>query len=152
MNVKYVRRTRDYYRAHGYQRDYEWAHFEDVPFIRLEKPLSECTVGLVTTASPMDAPGAREVLSRPTDPPPAALFTANRSWDKDATHTDDLDSYCPVNRVSELAHAGRIGALAKRFHFIPTDYSQRRTSTVDAPRILDRCREDAVDVVLLTPL
>ncbi len=152
MSVKYMKRTRDYYRAHGYERDYEWAHFDDVPFAPLDKPLSECTVGLVTTANPMDAPAAREVLSRPTHPPPEQLFTANRSWDKDATHTDDLDSYCPINRMQELAHAGRIGALAQRFHFIPTDYSQRRTSEVDSAKILERCREDGVDVVLLTPL
>lgn len=152
MAVNYMKRTRDYYRAHGYERDYQWAHFDDVPFTPLETPLAQCTIGLVTTANPMDAPRLREVLSRTTEPPPAALFTDNRSWDKQATHTDDLDSYCPINRLQELARARRIGALAPRFHFLPTDYSQRRTQEVDAPKILERCREDAVDAVLLTPL
>ena len=145
-------RTRDYYRAHGYERDYQWAHFDDVPFTPLEKPLGESTIGLVTTASPMDAPGEREVLARPTVPPPEQLYTERRSWDKDATHTHDVDSFCPIKRVSELAHDGRIGALAQHFHCIPTDYSQRRTLEVDAPKILERCREEEVDAVLLTPL
>ena len=145
-------RTRDYYRAHGYERDYQWAHFDDVPFTPLERPLGESTIGLVTTASPMDAPGEREVLSRPTEPPPEALYTERRSWDKEATHTDDLDSYCPITRPALLARDGRIGKLAPRCHCIPTDYSQRRTQEVEAPKILERCREDAVDAVLLTPL
>ena len=47
---------------------------------------------------------------------------------------------------------GRKGALAERFHGVPTDYSQRRTCEEDAPEILRRCREDGVDVVLLVPL
>jgi hypothetical protein len=42
--------------------------------------------------------------------------------------------------------------VAPRFHGVPTDYSQRRTSEQDAPEILRRLREDAVDVALLVPL
>jgi D-proline reductase (dithiol) PrdB len=152
MTVHYMKRSRDYYRAHGYERDYEWAHFEDVPFARLDKPLEDCTIGLVTTANPMDAPTERAVFSRPTVPAPEALYTENRFWDKDATHTEDLDSYCPINRLTELASEGRIGALARRFYFVPTDYSQRRTREVDAPKILELCREDHADAVVLTPL
>jgi len=30
--VGYMERTRDYYRALGYAKDYVWAHFDDVPF------------------------------------------------------------------------------------------------------------------------
>ncbi|MEJ2131029.1 MAG: hypothetical protein P8Y95_05255 [Gammaproteobacteria bacterium] len=85
-------------------------------------------------------------------PAPEALYTENRFWDKDATHTEDLDSYCPINRLTELASEGRIGALARRFYFVPTDYSQRRTREVDAPKILELCREDHADAVVLTPL
>ncbi len=45
-----------------------------------------------------------------------------------------------------------MGSLAARFHGVPTDYSQRRTLENDAPEILERCREDGVDVALLVPL
>ena len=33
--VKYMDRTRHYYRALGYTRDYIWATFDDVPFSQL---------------------------------------------------------------------------------------------------------------------
>src|SRR5690349_23761472 len=49
--VPYMERTRLYYRALGYEQDYTWAHFADVPFTRLAKPLADCRIGLVTTAS-----------------------------------------------------------------------------------------------------
>src|ERR1051326_5899001 len=50
--IPYLQRTRDYYQALGYGAPYEWAHYADVPFHRLPKPLSECTVALITTAAP----------------------------------------------------------------------------------------------------
>ena len=39
--VSYMERTREYYRALGYEKDYVWAHYDDVPFARLAKPLRE---------------------------------------------------------------------------------------------------------------
>jgi hypothetical protein len=42
--VKYMDRTRHYYRALGYTRDYIWATFNDVPFSQLAKPLSESRI------------------------------------------------------------------------------------------------------------
>ena len=49
--VQYMERTRQYYRAMGYEKDYVWAHNEDAPFMPLKKPLSESRVALITTAS-----------------------------------------------------------------------------------------------------
>jgi hypothetical protein len=92
------------------------------------------------------------VYSRPTNPPPESLYTDDLAWDKEATHTDDRETYLPIDRLQELVAAGRIAAVAPRFHGVPTDYSQRRTETVDAPEILARLREDAADVALLVPL
>jgi hypothetical protein len=154
--VSYIDRTREFYAAQGYENPYRWAHFEDVPFAPLPKPLSECRVGLVTTASPVREPGAalgpKSVWSGPTDEPPKRLFTDDLAWDKEATHTDDVESFLPIRRLRELAERGRIAGLAARFHGVPTDYSQRRTQEQDAPEILRRCREDGVDVALLIPL
>ena len=39
VHIKYMDRTRHYYRALGYTRDYIWATFDDVPFSELVKPL-----------------------------------------------------------------------------------------------------------------
>ena len=58
----------------------------------------------------------------------------------------------PVERLKELEASGRIGALAERFHGVPTDYSQRRTLEIDAPEVLSRLRTDGADVALLVPL
>ena len=96
--------------------------------------------------------GSKQVWSGPTDAPPERLFTDDLAWDKEATHTRDVESFLPIRRLQELASAGRIGRVAKRFHGVPTDYSQRRTIEQDAPQILERCREDGVDVALLVPL
>ena len=158
--VSYIDRTREFYAAQGYENPYRWAHFDEVPFARLAKPLSECRVALVTTASvyrgqsPKDGVlrGAKQVWSGPTDAPPKRLYTDDVAWDKEATHTDDVDSFLPIHPLEALASAGRIGSLAPRFHGVPTDYSQRRTLEQDAPEILSRCREDGVDVALLVPL
>jgi len=154
--VGYMERTRAWYRALGYDRDYVWARYDDVPFAPLAKPLAECTVALVTTATPFAADGSpavpKQVLSKPVDPPPERLFTDDLSWDKKATHTDDPESFLPITALESLARDGRIGAAAPRFHTVPTEYSQRRTVEEDAPEVLRRCREDAVDVALLVPL
>jgi len=158
--VSYIDRTREFYSALGYPRPYRWARFDDVPFARLAKPLSECLVTLVTTASPPrdeppdpgDLRGSKQVWSGPTDAPPERLFTDDLAWDKGATHTDDVNSFLPIRSLAEHAAAGRICGLAPRFHGVPTDYSQRRTIENDAPEILSRCREDGADAALLVPL
>src|SRR3989304_5818846 len=50
--IPYMLRTRTYYEALGYGAPYEWAHYAQVPFHPLEKPLSRCRVALITTAAP----------------------------------------------------------------------------------------------------
>jgi hypothetical protein len=158
--VSYIDRTREFYRAQGYEKSYQWAYFEDVPFTPLPRPLSECRLTLITTASPVreestseaGLPMAKEVSSGPTASPPERLYTADLAWDKETTHTDDLDSFFPIHRLREFVEAGRIGSLAARYHGAPTEYSQRRTIEQDAPEILRRCREDGVEVALLVPL
>jgi len=115
---------------------------------------------LITTASPWrdDKPvdgvlrGSKQVWSGPTDTPPERLFTDDLAWDKEATHTRDVESFLPIRRLQEHAARGRIGSVAPRFHGVPTDYSQRRTIEQDAPEVLARCREDEADVALLVPL
>jgi len=158
--VSYIDRTREYYGAQGYSKPYGWAHHTDAPFAPLTKPLAQSRVALITTASPWreERPvdgvlrGAKQVWSGPTATPPERLFTDDLAWDKEATHTRDVESFVPIRRLAELAAAGRIGSMAKRFHGVPTDYSQRRTLEQDAPAVLALCREDGADVALLVPL
>ena len=158
--VSYIDRTREYYAAQGYDRPYQWATHAEAPFAPLAVPLDECTLTVLTTAFPYhDRPpedgvlrGGKQVWSGSTAEVPERLYTDDLSWDKEATHTDDVDSFLPIRRLAELVESGRIGRLAPRFHGVPTDYSQRRTLEQDAPEILRRCREDGVDVVVAAPL
>ena len=160
--VSYIDRTREYYAAQGYSKPYTWPRYDNVPFAPLRKPLSQCRVGLVTTAGkPLagvktDSLGfglaPRELYTEPTYPPPTRLFTADLGWDKEATHTEDVDSYLPINRLFEQAIDGRIGSVSPRFYGVPTDYSRSRTSLRYAPRVLEWCLEDGVDAVLLPAL
>jgi hypothetical protein len=154
--VRYIERTRDYYRALGYTKDYVWAAYGAVPFARLAKPLRAARIGLVTTAHPpdrsnRDAKGIRHVWSGPVDPLPA-LNTDNLAWDRESTHTEDRESFMPIEAVTGLARDGVIAGLTARFHGVPTEYSQGKTIEVDAPEILARLREDGADAVLLSAL
>ena len=154
--VSYIDKSREYYAARGYTNPYRWAHFEDVPFATLQRPLSQCAVALITTAhlipSEGELPSLHSVYSVASNDPPARLSTDGLFWDREATHTNDLDSYCPVHRLQEFAREGRIGQLARRLHGVPTEYSQRLTQERDAPEVLRRCREDGADAAILVPL
>lgn len=164
-SIRYIDRTRDYYLALGYEKPYQWAHFEEVPFARLAKPLSACRIGIVTTAAPFRAdlgdqgagapPNARakftSVYSLPTDQPPD-LRTSHVSYDREHARVEDLNGYFPLERLREAEAAGRIGSVAPRFHGVPTTYSQRNTIERDAPEVVRRCQEDGVDAALLIAL
>ena len=162
--VKYIDRTRAYYLSQGYQEPYKWAHFEDVPFARLKKPLAQSTVALVSTSdvavreddneTPKGDPAilVGNVYSIPSDIPSERLYTHQEHYDRAATHLDDVNTYFPITRLHELVAEGKIGKLAARAHGVYTAYSQRKTLTIDAPEVLKRCREDGVDAVVLTPV
>lgn len=162
--VRYIDRTRDYYRSQGYEKDYQWAHFDDVPFAKLTKPLSKCRIALVSTSdvtvrseSGNDEQHSDEVLvgnvySIPTEIPVDKLYSRQEHFDTHATHLDDVNTYFPITRLHEMAESGRIGSVAPRAHGVYTSYSHRRTLEVDGPEVVRRCREDQVDAVVLTPV
>ncbi len=153
-DVPYMERTRDYYRAQGYEKDYRWAHHAETPFVPLPKPLRECRLGLITTAMPDTAEGRseRKVYATPSEPTPRSMYTDKLSWHKSVTHTKDLGSFLPVNHLRSMVRSLIVGGLADRFYSVPTDYSMRNTVEKDAPAILELCREDEVDVAMLVPL
>ena len=150
--VSYMERTRQYYRALGYAKDYVWAHHEEVPFARLGKPLVAARLALITTANPADYRGKRQLWSAAIAPAPERLHTADLAWDKESTHTDDRASFLPLEVAATLARDGVFGELAPRFHGVPTDYSQRNTTEDVAPKVLQRLRDDGGDGAILCPL
>ena len=153
-DVPYMQRTREYYRAQGYEKDYRWACNQTSPFTPLGKPVSASTLAVITTAMP-DTPAGRaerRVYSTSCDPVPESMYTQELSWDKRATHTRDVNSFLPLWQLGMLVRQGGLGQLAARFHSVPTTYSQRATTEADAPEILQRCLEDKADLALLVPL
>jgi hypothetical protein len=160
-HVRYIDKTREYYASEGYATPYRWAHFDDVPFTPLARPLAECRVGLVTTSEMVirgreaeldhvENDPTRPTYSLPMDTPPAELYSRKASYDRYATTLDDVDAYLPLTHLRRLAEERRIAGLAPRFQIVHSQYSQRRTLTVDAPRVLAELREDRVDVAVLT--
>ncbi|MBT6246305.1 MAG: reductase, partial [Gammaproteobacteria bacterium] len=62
------------------------------------------------------------------------------------------NAYFPVTRLLEKVEQGRINSMAPRCHGVYTAYSQKKTLETDAPEVLKRCREDEVDIAVLTPV
>ena len=156
--VSYIDKSREYYEAQGYEQAYRWAAFDDVPFTAPTKPLGESNVAVVTTSflhhhdSAFGAPATdKQVYHHPVVDVPERMFTDDLSWDKQATHTDDTESFLPLSTLETLADEGVIGALNHRFFGVPTEYSQRKTG-LDADRVAAWCEEDGVDIALLVPL
>lgn len=153
-SVGYMERSRLYYEAQGYEKSYSWAHHNEVPFSPLKKPLPECTATIITTAMPNDS-FTRELRSLQLgemQQVPTGLYTDELAWDRDATHTDDLDSYFPIRRLKELVMERQLGQLSEHYYCVPTSYSQRQTTELDAPDILKSCIEKQVDIALLVGL
>lgn len=162
--VQYMQRTRDWYLALGYGNPYVYAHYLDVPFQPLRKPLSESTLTIVTTAAPYQpdkgpqGPGAPynaaakfySVYSGDTSED-HDLRVAHVGIDRKHTSMEDSSSWFPLPLLREFVNRGRVGALAARFHGAPTNRSQRHTIAIDCPEIVKRCQEDGTDVAVLIP-
>ena len=161
--VKYIDRTRDYYRSQGYEKPYEWAHFDEVPFTPLKKPLSECKIALVSTSDFAVRGGEDEVdhvsqqsignvYSIPSDTSVEQVYSHQEHYDVHATNLDDANTYFPLSRLREAAADDLIAGVAARAHGVYFAYSHRRTLENDAPEVLKRCLEDGADAVVLTPV
>ena len=160
--IPYRERIGTYYQTLGYGAPYRWAHFADVPFAPLKKPLAESRLGLVTTAAPFQpdkgdqGPGAAyngaakfyRVYSGDTAVD-HDLRISHIGYDRVHTKATDSNSWFPLPLLREVAKTGRFGELSPRFHGAPTNRSQRVTLEQDCPEILDRLIEDKVDAAVL---
>ncbi len=152
-HVSYIDRSREFYAAQGYSSPYEWACHDEVPFTPLAGHPGELRVGVVTTAFPVtEGGGTKAAYRHPADPVPRAMYTADLSWDKEATHTDDVGSFLPLEALVGAVGRGLVGSASPAFYGVPTEYSRNKTVERDAPRVIEWCRQDEVDLVLLVPL
>jgi D-proline reductase (dithiol) PrdB len=160
--IAYMHRTHSYYLALGYGTPYRWAHYAEVPFRALEKPLASGRVALITTAAPFQ-PGKGD--QGPRAPYNAAakfstVYSGHTAIDHDLrishiaidrahTTAEDSNTYFPLPELRRCAIAGRIGELTARFHGAPTNRSHRATVERDCPELLARCRADGADAAIL---
>jgi len=160
--IAYLDRIREYYQTLGYGAPYRWAHFAEVPFQPLQKPLGDSRVALITTAAPYQTdkgdqgPGAPynaaakfyQVYSGDSAAAPD-LRISHLGYDRKHSSAADMRTWFPLAELRRLAAKGRIGAVAPRFHGAPTNRSHRASIEIDAPEVLRRCREDLVDAAVL---
>jgi D-proline reductase (dithiol) PrdB len=160
--IRYLHRISTYYQALGYGKPYEWAHFADVPFTPLAKPLADSRVALITTAAPFQpdkgdqGPGAPynaaakfyRVYTDSTDNEPD-LRVSHIGIDRKHTTAKDINTWFPLKQLKRTDEAGRIGSITPRFYGAPTNRSQRTTVDQDCAELLEALRADKADVAVI---
>ncbi|MDP3747679.1 MAG: glycine/sarcosine/betaine reductase selenoprotein B family protein [Phenylobacterium sp.] len=161
--IRYIDRTHAWYETLGYGNPYRYAHYADVPFTPLEKPLAEARIALLTTAAPFREDRGDQSAKAPYNA--AAKFYEVYSGETACDHdlrvshvgvdrahlSDDSSCWFPLPALRRAVAAGRVGGLTARFHGVPTNRSQRHTIEVDAPEVLRRCRQDGAEAAILVP-
>ncbi len=162
--IAYCQRVRNYYQALGYETPYRWLSYNAVPFTPLKKPLSECSVAIVTTAAPYDSemgdqgPGAAyngaakffSVYTASTGITPD-LRISHIAYDRINTSAKDMACWFPLAALRHFARQGVIGKVSDYFYGLPTNRSHRVTTQVDCPDLVERITRDDVDAVVLVP-
>lgn len=164
--VAYIRRTRDWYAALGYDKPYIWADNTGtaVPFHRLSAPLSKARVALITTAALFDPAkgdqgpgaaynGAAKFFTPYRHPATADADTriSHIAYDRAHTRAADPRAWFPLAALQAAEAAGRIGSAGAFFYGAPTNRSQRITREEDAPALLAMLQEDRMDAAVLVP-
>jgi len=161
LPVRYIDRTHAWYDALGTNNHYRYASFDEVPFTRLAKLLSQCRVALLTTAARFDPDKGQQDSKAPYNAGAKFYnaYTGSTAIDHDLriSHvginrrelTDDSHCWFPLPALRRAAASGHIGEVAPRFIGVPTNRSQRHTIQTDCPEILALCQEDAIDAAVL---
>jgi hypothetical protein len=162
--IRYIERTRSYYLGLGYDTPYVWAHYLEVPFTKLQKPLNTSVLGLITTAVPYDADKGQQGVGAPYNANAKFyqpyrylldgeidLRIAHVGIDRRNANMEDSACWFPLAAARKAVQAGRIQSLSPHFYGLPTNRSQRHTVEIDAPSILEMLRTDQVDVAVLIP-
>jgi D-proline reductase (dithiol) PrdB len=140
-----------------------WQSGEPTPWVPVTKPLRECKVAVVTTSGVHH--GNQEPFDmQDSDGDPSYRTIESSTIENDFKithdyydHSDaekDLNIILPIDRLQELQHEGIIGELAKYHYSFMGHIDGRHIATLissSARDVVKKLRQDAVDVVLLTP-
>jgi D-proline reductase (dithiol) PrdB len=138
-----------------------------IPWTPLAKPLSRCKLAIVSSAGialRTDPPFDDEIERRDpwfSDPSFRILPRSTRTGDVRVCHlhintsfaAQDLNCVMPLERLAELEAAGEISRSAPS-HYSYMGYTLRpeRLLRDSVPKIIQRLRDEHVDVVLLVPV
>ncbi len=140
-----------------------WESGEAVPWSPPQKPLSDCKLALVTTS------GVHHTAQEPFDMQDSDGDPTLRAIDGETIannykithdyydHSDaekDLNVIFPLDRLRELQQEGVIGQLADSHYSFMGHIDGRHIATLigqSAKQVVEKLKQDQVDVVLLTP-
>ncbi len=155
----YIGETKRLYDSLGYD-SYRWAERRETPpWTPLDKPLSECRILLIGSGGvyrtgqiafhTKDDTSLR-VIDTTTNT--ADLRTAHFAYDQ-ADARNDANCVFPLDRLRELTDEGVIGGLTEEsYGFMGGIYSTRRLESETVPALLERCKAQEPDLVLLVPV
>jgi D-proline reductase (dithiol) PrdB len=142
--------------------NFPWVRNTDTPWAPLNKPLSECTVAMISTGGVYvngDSPFAihnsddvdQSYRSIPSNTPVDKLEIAHEHYNKTYAQ-QDINVVFPIERLRELADSGFIGQVAHA-HFSITGYIPKPDSLYDSGReIAQKLLEMKVDAALIVPV
>ena len=149
--------------ADAWARRRRFVESTSLPWTPVRKPVRESVVALVTTAGvhlqadpafdmtdPDGDPSFRVV---PVDTPRAQVKITHKYYDHSAADRD-LNVVVPIDRLQELAAAGRVGGVAPRIYSFMGHIDGTHVRTLmetTAPEVARRLLSDGAEAVVLTP-
>jgi D-proline reductase (dithiol) PrdB len=143
---------------------YRWRENKPIPWVALEKPLTECRVAVVSSAgfvpigdqkfdeSVRGGDSSFRIVPRETKPSELADSHRSESFDHSAMEADP-DLAFPLTRIEELAAEGFIGESAPRhLSYMGSITAPGNLMRESAPAGAAVLVEDQVDLVLLVPV
>ncbi len=155
----YIGETKKLYDGLGYD-SYRWAHEPEAPaWVPIDKPLSESKVLLVGSGGiyrkgqiAFHTKDDTSIRLIETDAPTTELRTAHFAYDQ-ADAREDANCVFPLDRLNEMVADGEIGSLSSHgIAFMGGIYSTRRLMADTAELILQQCKAQEPDLVLLVPV
>ncbi len=140
-----------------------WESGEPTPWAFVSKPLSECKLALVTTSGIHHPDQPPFDMQDSEGDPSVRLINSQTIGDSYQIthdyydHSDaekDLNIIFPIDRLDELQQEGVVGQVSDKHYSFMGHIDGRHIATLigkSAKQVVEKLRQDAVDVVLLTP-
>ncbi|MBV1880241.1 MAG: glycine/betaine/sarcosine/D-proline family reductase selenoprotein B [Pseudomonadales bacterium] len=158
--VSYIQQTKALYDSLGYE-PYKWFAADSEPaFTKLKQPLSECKLGLVSTAGTYVAGQVAyyykddtSVRAIPSNTPVEDIRFSHVTENYLVDARQDPRCTVPLEALQTLQKKGVIGSLANNFFSCMGGiYSQRRVVDELIPALEKGIADEEIDVLLMVPL